>query len=165
MRTVGASNLSKALWFLGAAVVALLVLTWTTPLLQRYEVKTAAKVLCSDMIKFQKEEAFAKRRGGSSKFTDKVVMQNFISRAKQAEARFDAGDFDVDCGDYLNKDEPHCFSYLYEFDKQEAQHVCTIHVRYLSDTQPAVIGQVLQEIPHLKIQHHIKMVEKVNNSF
>jgi hypothetical protein len=81
MRTVGESNLSKVLWFLGAAVVALVVLTWTTPFLQRYEVKTAAKVLCSDMVKFQKEAAFAKGRGTSSKFTDKAVMQNFISKA------------------------------------------------------------------------------------
>jgi hypothetical protein len=43
--------------------------------------------------------------------------------------------------------------------------VCTIHVRYLSDTQAALIGQVLQEVPHLKIQHHINMVQRVNNSF
>lgn len=165
MRTVGESNLSKVLWFLGAVVVALVVLTWITPFLQRYEVKTAAKVLCADMIKFQKEDAFAKKRGGSSKFTDKQVMQAFIAKAKRADVKYDEGDFDADCGDYLDKDAPHCFSYLYEWDKQESQHVCTIHVRYESDTQAAVVGQVLQELPHLKIQHHVNMVQRVNASF
>lgn len=165
MRTIGEGNLSKVLWFLGAAVVVLIVMTWVEPFLQRYEVKTAGKVLCADMIKHQQEEAMAKKRGGSAAFTDKQVMTKFLSKTRQAGVKFDPSDFDVDCGDYLDKDEPSCFSYSYAFDAQGGQHVCTIHVRYKTDTPPAVIGQVLQELPHLKMQHHINMVQKVNKNF
>ena len=165
MRTVGESNLSKALWFLGAVVVALLVMTWVEPFLQRYEIKTASKVLCADMIKMHNEEALAKKRGTTTKFDNKQVMNNFITKARHAGVKFDAGEFDADCGDYLDKDEPHCFSYVYEYDPQTTQHVCTIHVRYGSDNAPAVVGQVLQELPHLKIQHNISMVQRVNRDF
>ncbi|OGQ13244.1 MAG: hypothetical protein A2138_14960 [Deltaproteobacteria bacterium RBG_16_71_12] len=165
MRTVAEGNLKKALWFVAAVVIALLVLTWLKPFLQAYEIKTAGRLMCTDMIRVQGEARMAEQLGKPPAFDNKNVRDIFIGRARQAAIQFEAGDLDPDCGSFSDKDQPHCFSHQYSFDAQAGQHVCTIHVRYRTDTAPAIVGDVLQELPHLKLQQHIKMVQRVNKSY
>lgn len=165
MRTVAEGNLKKALWFVAAGLIALVVLTWLEPFLQSYEVKTACKLMCSNMIRAQAEMRMSKESGNPAGFDNRHVRDQFIGRARQAMVKFDAGDLDPDCGAYLDKDRPHCFSHEYSFDQQNGQHVCKIHVRYRTDTAPALVGDILTELPHLKMQQHINMVQRVNKDF
>lgn len=165
MRTVGDSNLKKVLWVLAAAIVVLVVMTWLEPFTQSYQIKTACRLMCTDMIRAKAEAVMAQRAGESPKFDDKNVRDQFINRARQAGVTFDAGDLDVDCPDYLKKDKPHCFRFKYSYDAQAETHVCTIDVRYGTDTEPALIGHVLQELPHLKMQQHVAVVQRVNKNY
>jgi hypothetical protein len=165
MRTVGEGNLKKVLWALAAVVIALVVMTWLEPFTQSYQIKTACRLMCTDMINSKGEVALAQRLGQPPRFDDKNVRDQFINRARQAGVKFDAGDVDADCPDYLNKDKPHCFSFKYTYDEQGEAHVCTIDVRYGTDTEPALIGNVLRELPHLKTQQHVEVVQRVNKNY
>lgn len=166
MRASAQGNLKKLVWLVVVVVVGLVVLTWLTPFSQGYELKTACKLMCNDMIRAKQEREMAERGGsGPPAFDDKNVREGFLNRARQAGVRFDGGDWDADCGAYLEKDRPHCFSHKYSYDAQNKQHICKIHVRYRSDTAPALIGDVLQELPHLKMQHHIDVDQRVNATY
>jgi len=165
MRAEAHGTLKKFVWIVVAVVVALVVLTWLTPFLQGYEVKTACKLLCTDMIRVKAEREMAERNGSTPAFGDPQAREAFIRRTRQATVRFDMGDYDADCGAYLDKDQPHCFSHSYSYDPQNKQHICKIDVRYRSDTAPALVGDVLQELPHLEMQHHIDITQRVNATY
>ncbi len=165
MRAQAHSNLKRLLWLVGGAVVALVVATWLTPFLQTYEIKTAAKLLCNDLIRAAKEKAAGGPTGSDVAFGEEEARTRFLGRVRAAGIRFDAGDIDPDCKAYIDKDQPHCISYRYTFDKDNQQHVCRVHVRYRSDTQPALVGDVLQELPHLKLQHHLDVEPRINAAY
>ena len=140
MRTSGESNLKKLVYLVVGVVIVIVAMTWLEPFFQEYELKTGIRLTCNELFR--------------TSFDTKHAHEFFVGKATRAGVKLKEEDYDEDCPRRIDKGAK-CWSIEAEHDKTARLMKCRAYAQYPTETEWALVGQVLQEIPKLKQQHKV----------
>lgn len=138
MRAAAESNLTKLIAVVVAVVVIIGVASFYPQFEQGYQIKTAARLTCNDLIKLKR-------------FPNPAApdpYEEFKAKAKRVKVKLDSS----------------MYSFEVEDLRAEASHVCRVRVEYPVVVEWAFIGDIVREIEPYKFNKVVRLTHQVANS-
>ena len=136
-RVIAAGPWGKLFWFLLGVLLLIGVLTYLEPWTAQYEVKMAAKIACNTAAK------------GRVPMAGSQWEKDFVNAARRAGVKL----------------TPRQYLFEVKRDPQNQLWRCRAQVAWKSVTSPAIIGDVLQEVPPLTLTHRLDFEHEVRDHY
>ena len=138
-RRAANGNLKKLVTLVVLVIAGIGVATWYEPFAQGYEVTSAAKLACNELVRNWKYKI---------ENTDGVHIEPFIRRCTQAGVRL----------------KPNQFKFTPSHDKQAGELVCKVHITYPTTTAWFLVGDIFQ-IPPLEQRKVLDFEHRVRDAY